>query len=64
MPSNSHHVPLADGGDRVQPDLTRGQARALLTYTETALEADDSFDDMRVQLQEACEELRETLEVE
>lgn len=45
----------------VHPEFTREQAKALLTYTSSSLEGDDSFDDLRENVVAARDELQRSL---
>lgn len=48
--------------ETVTLNLTREEAKALLTYTKSSLEADDNYDVMSERLQSSCEKLRGVLE--
>jgi len=47
--------------DTVRPEFTEKQAEALLTYTETSLSGDDSFDEFREKVSDARHELEKSL---
>ncbi|QCW05269.1 hypothetical protein [Natrinema pallidum] len=48
--------------DTVQPEFTREQAKALLSYTSTSLSGDDSFDEFRENVVDARDELERSLQ--
>jgi hypothetical protein len=47
--------------DTVRPEFTEKQAEALLTYTDTSLSGDDSFDEFREKVSDARHELEKSL---
>lgn len=48
----------------VQPEFSREQAKALLTYTSTSLSGDDEFDEFRENVVAARDELERSLQAE
>jgi len=48
----------------IRPEFTEEQAEALLTYTETSLGGDDSFDEFRERVSGARDELEKALQEE
>jgi hypothetical protein len=55
---------MTDGqsqGGTVHPEFEKEEAEALLSYAESSLQSDDSFDEFRKNVVAACDELERSL---
>jgi hypothetical protein len=55
---------MTDGqsqGDTVHPEFEKKEAKALLSYAESSLQSDDSYDEFRKNVVAACDELKRSL---